>query len=278
VGSDLTISAADMDAPEIEKRIAAFRGWPYEFVFDGGVRTQVADRSVANRQRERYRYFFAALLKLSGGSLSGRRVLDLGCSAGFWSLSALEAGAEFVLGVDAQQRAIDQAELVFAAKGIDPARYRFQRADVFEQEISESFDVVLCLGLLDHVTRPFELFEAMSRSRAELLVIDTAISRARLSLFELARLYKSKDALEYPFALIPSREAVVELAGHFGFQARALAPEISDYAGMSDYRRQRRLAFICSNGAPLEGLAAAADRSPLPWWVRDPRALFTALR
>jgi SAM-dependent methyltransferase len=267
-----------MDAQELEQRIAAFRGWQYEFQFDDGVSTPVVDRALVNRQRERYRYFFDALLRLTGGSLSGRRVLDLGCNSGFWSLAAAEAGAEFVLGLDAQRRYIDQAELVFEAKGVDPGRYRFERANVFEHELEGSFDVILCLGLLDHVCRPFELFERMSRTAAELIVIDTEVSRARLGLFELSRMYNTNDVVEYPLLLVPSRAAVIELAAQFGFDALALALDIADYAGMSDYRRGRRLAFICSKGTPLTGLAEAQDRSAVPWWVRDPRALLSALR
>jgi tRNA (mo5U34)-methyltransferase len=267
-----------MDARELEQRIASFRGWQYEFQFEGGVRTPVVNRALVNRQRERYRYFFDALLRLTDGSLRGRRVLDLGCNAGFWSLAAIEAGADFVLGVDAQQGYIDQAELVFEAKGVDPARYRFERANVFEHELGGSFDVVLCLGLLDHVCRPFELFERMSRTAAELIVIDTEVSRARLRLFELSRLYNTTDVVDYPLVMVPSRAAVVELAAQFGFDALALAPDIADYAGMSDYRRQRRLAFVCSKGTPVAGLTAAGDPSLVPWWVRDPRALLSALR
>ena len=65
-------------------------------------------------------------------------MLDLGCNAGFWSLAAIEAGAEFVLGVDARQSYLDQAALVFEAKGIDPSRYRFERANVFEVALAEA--------------------------------------------------------------------------------------------------------------------------------------------
>lgn len=266
-----------MDAQQLEQRIAALPGWYYEFEFDGGVRTSVFNPAVVNRQRERYRYFFDALLRVSGGSLQGRRVLDLGCNAGFWSLAAVEAGAAFVLGLDAQEHYVEQAKLVFEAKGVDGARYRFERANVLEHDLRERFDVVLCLGLLDHVARPFELFARMARAQAALIVIDTEVSRARLSLFELTRLYSAADVVEYPLVLVPSRSAVVELAGQFDYQAVALAPAISDYAGMSDYRRERRLAFICSRGEPLTGVTAA-ERTRLPWWVRDPRALFTALR
>jgi len=267
-----------MDAQELERRIAAFRGWQYEFEFEGGVRTPVSDPAMVNRQRERYRYFFAALLELTGGSLSGKRVLDLGCGAGFWSLAAVEAGAEFVLGVDAQERYVEQAELVFEAKGIDRSRYRFEHGDVFTHDLGTGFDVILCLGLLDHVTRPFELFELMSGAGAKLIVIDTAVSRARLSLFELTPLYNTKDMVEYPLVLVPSRAAVADVGSQFGFDTLALQPRISSFAGMGDYRRERRLAFICSKGVTANGLAVAASQRLVPWWVRDPRALLTGLR
>ena len=263
-----------MDASELEDRIAAFPSWRYRFEFAGGVSTPVHDRSVINRDEQRRRYFFDPLLSLAGGSLRGRRVLDLGCNAGYWSLLAAEAGADFVLGVDARASYLEQAELVFEAKGIERERYRFAQQNVFELAPEEQFDVVLCLGLLDHVHRPFELFELMARSGAELLVIDTEVSRARSSLFELARLYNAADALEGPLVLVPSRQAVAELASELGFHAVALEPRIGDYAGMQDYRRRRRLAFICSRSLPVDGLPEQRAHGVLPWWVRDPRALF----
>ena len=155
-----------MQADELERRIAAFPGWYYFFEFDNGVTTPALDPGTFNRHRQRRAYFFQPLLALCGGSLHGRRVLDLGCNAGFWSLQALEAGADFVLGVDARQMHVDQANLVFEAKGTDPSRYRFETGNVFEHELAERFDVVLCLGLLDHVAKPVELFELMTRAGA----------------------------------------------------------------------------------------------------------------
>jgi tRNA (mo5U34)-methyltransferase len=265
-----------MEARELEDRIAAFPGWRYRFQFDNGVSTPTPDRGMVNRQEQRRRYFFEPLLRLTGGSLSGHRVLDMGCNAGFWSLNAVEAAADFVLGVDGQQRYLDQANLVFEAKGVDRDRYRFEQGNVFEHEFAERFDLVLCLGLMDHVAKPVELFELMSRVGAELIVLDTDVSRARSSLFEVSRLYDARDALESPLVLIPSREAVTDLADQFGFQAVALEPSITDHSGMQDYRRQRRLAFICSKSMPLNGLPAARSAPMIPWWVRDPGSLLSA--
>ena len=112
--------AIPMEPNELEKRIAEFPRWHYMFEFGGGLRTPVPDQGMVNRHEQRRRYFFEPLVRLTGGSLSGHRVLDLGCNAGFWSLNALDSGADFVLGVDARQTYIEQARLVFEAKEADP--------------------------------------------------------------------------------------------------------------------------------------------------------------
>lgn len=256
-----------MQPGELERRIAAFPFWSYLFEFEGGVSTPVVNREAVNRQEQRRRYFFEALLRAAGGTLSGRRVLDLGCSAGFWALQAAEAGADFVLGIDARDWHVEQAKLVFEAKGIDPARWRFEQANVFGYELRERFDVVLCLGLLDHVAKPVELFETIAAAEPQLVVIDTQISRSRTSIFEVDTLYQRENAIDYATVLIPSRLALVELAAQFGFQTVALPQNITDYAGMRDYLHQRRLAFVCAKDpALLEGLEGE-KRSSAPWWV-----------
>lgn len=267
-------SQPTMQAGELQRQIAAFPAWSYRFEFEGGLATPVPNRALVNRHEQRRRYFFQALLRLTGGSLRGRRVLDLGCNAGFWSLAALDAGAEFVVGVDARELHIEQAELVFEAKGIPRERYRFEHANVFERQArqSERFDIVLCLGLLDHVAKPFELFEVIVAAGPDLIVIDTEISRSRMSVFELETLYHRENAVGYEAVMIPSRLALAELAGQFGLQALPLPHDFTDYAGMRDYLHQRRLAFICApEGVSLAGLEAER-RSRAPWWVSALRA------
>jgi 2-polyprenyl-3-methyl-5-hydroxy-6-metoxy-1,4-benzoquinol methylase len=95
----------------LRERIADFPRWHYEFDL-GGVRTPIAHRTYVNRHAQRREYFFIPLIRLCGGSPAGKRVLDLGCNAGFWSLAAVEAGAEAVVGIDGRQMHIDQANLV----------------------------------------------------------------------------------------------------------------------------------------------------------------------
>lgn len=261
-----------MDRDQLEDRIAEFTQWNYVFEFDNGASTWVPDGRLVNRHEQRRRYFFDALLSLYGGSLQGCRVLDLGCSSGFWSLKALEAGADFVLGIDSQETAIAQAQLVFEAKQIDPARYRFECKDVFDIDRSERFDIVLCLALLGHVARPVELFELIAATSAEVIVVETEISRAGRSVFALASSADGRKATAHRLVLVPSRDAVIELASEYGFQTVPLARNMTDYTGLSDYRQQRRLAFICSKERSLASLPV--EDTPLgPWWASplDPR-------
>ncbi len=269
-----------MERQELEERIASFPRWLYRFEFDGGLATPVAQPGQVNRHEQREHYFFDALLELTGGSLEGRRVLDLGCNAGLWSLLSLQAGAEFVLGLDVHAPYIEQAQLVFAAKGVDPARYRFECADIFERPLQERFDVVLCLGIMEVTARPLELFEIFTRADAQVVVIDTAISPARFSCLEVARADDPRDRVKQSLVLIPTPQAVADLGRESGLQTLVLAHNMTNFAGMDDYRRGRRLAFIAARPEiSLEALAARRAGTTQPWWQQasDPKRLRQAL-
>ena len=98
-------------------------------------------------------------------------------------------------------------------------------------------------------------------------MIDTEISRARSSVFEVSSLYDQRAVIDYQLVLIPSRQAVLELADEFGYESVALAQNMTDYTGMADYRDQRRLAFMCSKTLSLRGRLAESAQSFTPWWI-----------
>jgi SAM-dependent methyltransferase len=246
------------ETERLRERIESFPRWHYEFDLNG-VRTPIFKREHANRHAQRKRYFFAPLVQLCGGSLAGKRVLDLGCNAGFWSLSAIEAGAEFVLGVDGRQMHIDQANLVFEVKGVEASRYRFELADVFGLDLTDEdpFDIVLCLGLLYHVSKPFELMERISAWSTDLLVIDTTLDPRPGPYFRIRRqnLDDPRAAVDLPVALHPSKQAVARLAREFGFRdVKMLRPRFTDWEGSGAYRRGTRRAFVCAKHTSLNHL------------------------
>jgi SAM-dependent methyltransferase len=263
------------DADSLRSRVERFTRWHYEFDLGHGVRTPIASAGHANRHKQRKEYFFTPLVKLCGGTLAGRRVLDLGCNAGYWSLAAIEAGADFVLGIDGRQMHIDQANLVFEAKGVDPSRYRFDLGDIFALDLhDETFDIVLCLGLLYHVSKPFELMERMSRWNTDLLVIDTTLETdVAGAYFRIAQqnLDDPRAALDRPVALHPTWRAVVRLAEQYGYACAVLRPQFTSWRGANRYRVGSRRAFLCAKRSPLSTLAAEDIEAQPP--ARARRAL-----
>jgi len=271
---------------ELQERIDSFPVWHYSFELEGAT-TPIFRPDYVNRHEQRSRVFFDPLVAICGGSLRGRRVLDLGSNAGYWSLRAIEAGAEFVLGIDGRQMHVDQADLIFEAKGIDPSRYRFELGNIFAHELSEQFDIVLCLGLMYHIAKPVELFEIIAGAGAEIIVIDTNVSLMPSSVFRVAHedsLDNPRNAIDYELVLVPSRRAVMDLADQFGFKSVALAHNITDFTGMGDYRSKQRASFICSKSVSLEAVAsenidtstllrAGLEKRASRMWRRARRAL-----
>ncbi len=237
-----------MDGRDLAGRIAGFSRWHYEIELDGQL-TPVAPE-IAHRQPSRRGHVLGALEYQLGGGLDGLRVLDLGCNAGFWSLAALEADARFVVGVDAREMHIEQAELVFEVKRIDPSRYRFVHSDIFDLDLREHgpFDVVLCLGLLYHVARPVELLALIAGTGASTLVIDTTLSTAPGSMLEIRHddLDDPRNAVGRRLVMWPTLQAVIDLVADAGYRATVIEPDFEDWTGLEDYRSGRRRAVICS--------------------------------
>ncbi|MFZ0665587.1 MAG: DUF1698 domain-containing protein [Acidimicrobiales bacterium] len=259
------MSVERMTDTELMSAIESFPVWHYEFDL-GGVKTHARNQYSANRHRERARHFFEPLVKLTGG-LKGKRVLDLGCNAGYWSLKAIEAGADFVFGIDGRQMHIDQSNLVFRAKGIDRDRYRFEHGDVFGYPYDSygPFDVVLCLGLLYHVSKTMDLFEKISACNTDLLLVDTRVSLLPGAILELdhEKTQDTRNAIDHELVLVPTRRAVAQLAQQFGY-ATVVIPlrSVRDFTGMHDYRDGKRASFICSKETSLASLGT--DEFDLP--------------
>ncbi|MGH2808693.1 MAG: class I SAM-dependent methyltransferase [Actinomycetota bacterium] len=251
-----------MDSKAIREKIDSFERWHYQFTLDGHV-TPIHPPQRVNAHEQRKRYFFDPLVELCGGSLAGKRVLDLGCNAGFWSLEALTRGADYVLGVDGRQMHVDQANFVYEVKGIDKSKYDFRLANVFELDPDDlgTFDIVLCLGLMYHVSKHVELMEIMASVNDDVLVIDTLLSVAPGSYLRV----RSEDpenpihAADRDLVMSPTKRAVADMAAAFGYDTVVLKPRFTDYTGAKNYRQARRRAFICSKKTPLSRIAAPTE-------------------
>lgn len=105
--------------------------------------------------------------------LTGASVLDIGCNAGFYSLQMKRRGARRVLGIDVDDRYLNQARFAAQTLNLD---IEFQKASVYDVDsIPGHFDYVLFLGVLYHLRYPLFALDKVVKKVAGRLVFQTMI-------------------------------------------------------------------------------------------------------
>ena len=139
--------------------------------------------------------------------IRGKRVLDIGSHMGTFMYSALELGAEFVQGIDTEEKTIERGQELFQQSRVDDSRYNFKVDDAFRylESIEEgSFDTVICLGTLYYVVEPYRLLMLMKKAAIETILIDTfTASYAAIQGKDAIEVYKfiNEGSLKLPMML-----------------------------------------------------------------------------
>lgn len=91
-------------------------------------------------------------------SLAGKTVLDVGCGGGILSEAMALRGAE-VTGIDMGEAPLSVARLHSLESGVN-VQYRRLSVEELAEQCPESFDVVTCLEMLEHVPDPASVVKA----------------------------------------------------------------------------------------------------------------------
>lgn len=159
-----------MDTQAIARVVAEFESvqpWNHNFKLPGGVETRPGAQGSHGKnliKLERIRPLLEAI------GPSGKRVLDVGCNEGFFSLHLASAGAD-VLGIDVDKHRIAKARFVQSVTG--EAKVDFRLLDIYSEEFAvlPGFDFCLCLGVLHRVPDPFRALGALG-GKTELLLLE----------------------------------------------------------------------------------------------------------
>ena len=137
----------------------------------------------------------------------GKRILDIGSHIGTFAYSALEMGAEFVQGIDTEEKTIERGQKLFQQLKVPESRYNLKVDDAFRylENLEEgSFDTVLCLGTLYYMVEPYRLLKLMQKVAKEAVLLDTfTAAYAAVQGKDASQVYRSVTAenLELPMLL-----------------------------------------------------------------------------
>ena len=166
-----------MSAAETQKRVEELGAW-FQNLNLNGVQT-APNHFLGDYPAVKFASFAQAIPQ----DLSGKSVLDIGCNAGFYSLEMKRRGAERVLGVDFDERYLEQARFAAEVRGLE---IEFRQLSVYDVgTLGEKFDIVIFMGVLyhlrhpllaldlirEHVARDLMLFQTMQRGSADAMEV-----------------------------------------------------------------------------------------------------------
>src|SRR4051812_40091849 len=135
-----------MSVDETRKRIEELGAW-FQNLTLNGVPT-APNHFLGDYPAVKFARFAHALPE----DLAGKSVLDIGCNAGFYSLEMKRRGADRVLGVDFDERYLEQARFAAEVRGVD---IEFRQLSVYDVgSLGEKFDLVIFMGVLYHLRHP----------------------------------------------------------------------------------------------------------------------------
>jgi 2-polyprenyl-6-hydroxyphenyl methylase/3-demethylubiquinone-9 3-methyltransferase len=92
------------------------------------------------------------------GGVTRKRIIDVGCGGGILAESMAAQGAK-VTGIDLSEKALKVAKLHKLETGVE-VDYQHIAAEAMAEEQPETFDVVTCMEMLEHVPDPVSILAA----------------------------------------------------------------------------------------------------------------------
>ena len=166
---------------ELKERIVALGPWFHNICL-GGVYT-APRHFLGDYPQVKYRHFCHAI----PADLRGKRVLDIGCNAGFYALEMKRRGAARVLGIDTDERYLRQARFAADVCGLEIEFLCMAVWDI--ASLKERFDLVLFMGVLYHLRHPLLALDLIHEHVAKDLLVFQSMIRGSNEVAEIAEDY-----------------------------------------------------------------------------------------
>ncbi len=139
--------------------------------------------------------------------IKGKKVMDLGCGSGRYSIALSMAGAEKVVGVDFNKKAFENAQKILSQKKLN---VEFVEADILNLPFEDqSFDFVFSNGVLHHTA-------SLEKGLDQLVRVLRGGGKSFIYLYAAGGIFwRTRDAMRKMFKHIPFEYAqrVLEMIG-----------------------------------------------------------------
>ena len=156
-------------AEDLAARIAALGPWFHNLRLDG-IET-APEHFLGDFPRTKFETFARFIPE----DLTGKTVLDIGCNAGFYAIEMKRRGAARVVGIDHDERYLEQARLASEVAGAD---IELQKLEVYDVgALGERFDIVLFMGVLYHLRHPLLALDLLHEHVCDDMLVYQSLQR-----------------------------------------------------------------------------------------------------
>jgi tRNA (mo5U34)-methyltransferase len=183
--------------------------------------------------------------------LTGKSVLDIGCNAGFYSMEMKRRRAERVVGIDSDDRYLEQARFAAATLGYD--NIEFRNLSVYDvASLGERFDVVIFMGVLYHLRHPLLALDLIREHVAGDLLLFQSMQRGSMEVPDLAPDYPFEETAIFDDQAYPKLHFVEREYAHdwtnWWVPNRACVEGMLRSAGFVIETRAEDEVYICRAG------------------------------
>ncbi len=101
--------------------------------------------------------------------IRGRKILDVGCGSGRYSIELAKAGALEVVGIDFSEKMLGVAETIAEKSRVNDVCH-FVLGDFLDYHFKVRFDILLAIGMFDYVEEPGEVLKKMQKLTIEKVI------------------------------------------------------------------------------------------------------------
>ena len=241
----MNLEAKSIEPDTVRARIEALAPW-FHNINLGGVWT-APDHFLGDYPNVKFQRFAPHL----PDDLTGKSVLDIGCNAGFYSMEMKRRGAERVVGIDSDDRYLEQAR--FAAETLGYSNIEFRNLSVYDvAALGETFDVVIFMGVLYHLRHPLLALDLIRQHVAGDLLLFQSMQRGSMKAMALEEDYPFEETAifddpDYPKLHFIEREYAHDWT-NWWVPNRSCVEGMLRSAGFAIEKRAEDEVYICRAG------------------------------